>query len=243
MESKINIFRLACGNSGGQFGGILEYTNKDNIKSDKVVRVQSYAESLKRAIDGAHDRYRVELDEFGTLGWNMHEVNAMCSKVDATFDEFVKAYTKQTTSWQDSLDGKQPKKNRNTVKVQSTARGIEVLQISACGNMLNIKAVPADTELQKVKRISKYEEHNKLQPMYNRGRTRPKTGPGRVADKLRKMFIDRRTYSLGYRMVGVERGVGQLQPTFRQFVIGGVVILPEDISPMLDELRSQKQTA
>ena len=104
--------------------------------------------------------------------------------------------------------------------------------------MLNIKAVPADTELQKVKRISKYEEHNKLQPMYNRGRTRPKTGPGRVADKLRKMFMDRRTYSLGYRMVD-----GEMQPTFRQFVIGGVVILPEDISPMLEELRSQKQTA
>ena len=238
---KLTTLNSAILDSGGKFAGLHGYRDRNGLLSDVALRVgQSYGSQLKAALEES-ERELTLVDEFGERTMDMYRVSLMCSHLRCGFDGFIEAYNEQRASWQASLDGTQPKRNRSTIPLAETLGKVEVAQINKDGTGINIRCVVRHTERER----NGYAEHN-AKIMKANPRKAPATGKARAKAWMRNKGMKTRTFTLSD--LGVinrpEGGIGPEQrgPTFKRFDMAGLTLVPEDISPMLDEWRRQ-QTA
>ena len=142
----------------------------------------------------------------------------------ATLDEVVNAFDEQRASWQSSIDGTQPQRNRSTIPLAETLGKVEVAQINKDGTGINIRCVVRHTERER----NGYAEHNAKISQTSK-KIEPKSGKARVKAWLRRRYMSSKTFTLK-------------PDNFSRFDMAGMSLKPSDISPMLDEWR-QQQTA
>ena len=241
MTITLNQSNGIISSSGGKFAGLNGYRDSNGLLSDVALRVgQSYGSQLKAALEESERELTIE-DEFGERTMDGYRVRLMANKCRASVEEFIEGYKEQRASWQASLDGTQPKRKRSTVPLAETLGKVEVLQINKDGTGINIRCVVRHTERER----NGYAEHN-ARIMKANPRKEPATGKARVKAWMRNRWMKTRTFTLSE--LGVinkpEGGIGPEQrgPTFKRFDMCGLTLMPEDISPMLDEWRKQ-QTA
>tara|TARA_Y100000114_G_C11643730_1_gene270612 strand:- start:29 stop:700 length:672 start_codon:yes stop_codon:yes gene_type:complete len=214
----LEVFQNAAFNSGGEFGVIKGYTDKTGRKSDVLIRIgESYPATLRRCIKEAMNDLILDAD---TMIPKSHLYSEWCEKHDATPDDFREGLRETIQSWRDSLEGKQPKRKRNTVAMSHTKGRIEVASVSADGLSINISVVRVRSD------YSNYEEHNKAIDQ-SAPRKKPKSGKARIKDAIRRKYQDKRTFSLNAE-------------TFDRLSMRGLTITPDQISPMLEEWEAKR---
>ena len=222
MTMTLNQFNAAILKSGGKFAGLHHYTCSKGFKSDVTLRLgQSYGSQLQAALEESEEAMTIE-DEFGDRIIDQHVRSVWCKKHRATVEEFDAAFLEKRQSWKASLEGNQPRRNRSTVPLAETLGKVEVAQINKDGTGINIRCTVRMTSRKG------YEEHNATVEQTSK-KIEPKSGKARVKAALQRKFMNIKTFTLNAE-------------SFKRFDMCGLTIMPEHISPMLNEWR-QKQTA